>query len=105
MPKLDPPKPTTAIPELLSRPLTSLEYETAVDAISAVSRIQEAKLNPVGGATVVWRLELAAAFLADVFHQLDDAAEMNNRDAGDTHKLFADICVRRAREIYGQGGA
>ena len=106
MDKIDPPHPTTAIPELLSRPLTDLEYRAVVEALDKVAEVQTRMLNGVGGGSIALRMEMASAIMADVFQMLDDFDETygtGNSEA--TQKHLADVCVRRAFEIYGQGGA
>jgi hypothetical protein len=106
MDKIDPPRPTTRIPELLSRPLTDLEYRAVVEALVQVGEVQTRMLNSVGGGTIAWRMEMASAVLADVFHMLDDFDDTHGTtDSEAVQKHLADVCVRRAFEIYGQGGA
>jgi hypothetical protein len=103
--KIDPPHPTTVIPELQVMELSEKQYETAVMIVGAASKIQAARLNPDGGPNLRWRIELAAAFLASAIDHAISAAEANDANCEYMMDLAIDLTVRRAQEIFGQGGA
>ena len=105
MMKVDPPRPTTAIPELELQKLTDKQYHTIVEILGEAGRIQELRLDPDGGPNLRWRIEIAAAFLASALDTAREAAETNGDDPDMVMNLAADLTVRRAREIWGQGGA
>jgi hypothetical protein len=100
-----PPEPTTAITELKVLPLTPFAYQTVVEAITAAGQVQLKKLNPKGGANLRYRIELAAAFLADVLGSSYEAGLATNYDPRELVDLSLELVIRRAQEIYGQDGA
>ena len=68
--------------------------------------MQARKLNPTGGPNLRYRIELAAAFLADVMdHAYDAAIATATSDPNDLRHLAINLVIRRAEEIYGQSGA
>jgi hypothetical protein len=105
--KIDPPEPTTAIPELNAIEFTPFAYQTVVEAITAASKVQMKKLNPTGGPNLRYRIELAAAFLAHVMQHAYDSvgATGGKMDPKEFAYLAVNIVFRRAEEIYGSGGA
>jgi hypothetical protein len=103
--KLDPEKPTTAIPELSLLELTPFAYQIVVEAIDAADQVQIKRINPKGGPNLRYRIELAAAFLAHVLHFAYDAGLATGGDPKEIMHLALNLAVRRAQEIYGQDGA
>lgn len=114
--KVEPPEPTTVIPELLAMPLSEAEYRTVVQIVHYASRLQEAELNPTGGPKLRWRIEIAAAFLvAAMGHSRSASTEFSKEDklgaraAKLREKSFVnlvfDLAEKRAREIDKQGHA
>jgi hypothetical protein len=106
--KADPPLPTTQIPELNAIEFSAYAYQVVIEAIEAADRVQVKRINPSGGPNLRYRIELAAAFLAMVMDQARGGAEANKaaaREASEFVNLALNIAIRRAEEIYGQGGA
>jgi hypothetical protein len=103
--KLDPPEPTTTIPELNLIKLTPYAYETVVEAIYAADKVQIKKLNPKGGANLRFRIEIAAAFLAYVLQHAYKAGIDTDTDPKELMNLCLNLVIRRGQEIYGQDGA
>lgn len=104
--KVVPPEPTTAIPELRILPLTPFAYQTVAEAVTAASQVQAKRLNPKGGANLRYRIELAAAFLADVLGSAYEAGLATGWDEpSELVDLSLELVIRRAQEIYGQDGA
>jgi len=105
---VDPQMPTTAIPELNEIEFGAYAYQTVIEAIEAADRVQVKKINPTGGPNLRYRIELAAAFLAQVMEHAYGAGQANKADARETSdfvNLMLNVAIRRAEEIYGQGGA
>jgi hypothetical protein len=65
------------------------------------------RVNPYRdrGPTLRWRIEIAAAFLASAIDHAISAAEANDANCEYMMDLAIDLTVRRAQEIFGQGGA
>jgi hypothetical protein len=103
--KLFPAEPTTAIRELRQLPLTPYAFQVVVEAITAACVVQDERLNPTGGANLRYRIELAAAFLADVLGAAYEAGLAVDYDPVDLVDLSLELVIRRAQEIYGQDGA
>ena len=102
----DPPKPTTAIPELVAMPLHSDEFQTVAMAAITVNELLVTRLGPKGGASLRCRIELAAAvLLGAIDHGRDAALETGQMEPDAAMALVADLVRRRAMEIWGQGGA
>jgi hypothetical protein len=113
--KAVPSRPATAIPELKGH-LSAKQYQAVVEIVHFASRLQESDLNPHGGVTLRWRVEVAAAFLAAVIDHAKDAAcatakedgisdfELAFREEG-VRETMLDLAVQRAREIVRQGHA
>jgi|SRR5215831_6712569 len=105
--KMDPPMPTTVIPELNAMPLTPFAYQTVGEAIYAADQVQIKKLNPTGGPNLRFRIELTAAFLADVMEHAYESvgATGGGMDPQEFVHLAVNLVIRRAEEIYASGGA
>jgi len=113
--KVTPPLPTTKIPEL-GEHLSQAQYRACVEIVHFASRLQEKDLNPIGGPTLHWRVEAAAAFLAAVIDNAKLAARETAKEDG-LHEfvvhyreaaltdIMVDLAVKRAREIVEQGHA
>jgi hypothetical protein len=61
--------------------------------------VQLERLNPIGGANLRYRVEVAAAFLAHVMDHAYDAAVANGGDPREFTNLALNIAIRRAQEI------
>jgi hypothetical protein len=103
--KVVPSYPTTVIPELLVMELTEGGYRAVVEIVEAASRIQNERMNPTGGPNLRWRIELASAFLAAAIDHGYNAGEATKHDPEKMADLAIDLTVRRAMEIWVQGGA
>jgi hypothetical protein len=92
---------STEIPELLARPLSREEHEQVLECVGAIAPIQ------ARGMSVVARMELAAALLADTCSTAFRSAEAEgNAELGPaSYAFFEDLALRRARELYAQGRA
>jgi hypothetical protein len=103
--KLDPPEPTTTIPELNLIKLTPYAYEIVAEALLAADKVQIEKLNPKGGPNLRFRVEIAAAFLSEVMRHAYTAALDTKTEPAELINLCINLVVRRGQEIYGQDGA
>lgn len=103
--KLDPAMPTTAIPELNIIKLTPFAYYTVIQAIRAADKIQQRRLNPKGGPNLRYRVEIAAAFLAEVLRHAYTAGVDTKSNPEELANLCLNLVIRRGQEIYGQDGA
>ena len=102
----DPPKPTTAIPELVAMPLAPVEYQTVAVAANTVNDLLVSRLRDKGGASLRCRIELAAAILLGAIdHGRDAALDTGQMEPNAAMALVVDLVGRRAMEIWGQGGA
>ena len=102
----DPPKPTTAIPELVAMPLSNDEFQTVAVAANAVNELQVSRSRDKGGASLRCRIELAAAILLGaVDHGRDAALETAEMEPDAAMALVVSLVGRHAMEIWGQGGA
>ena len=99
----DPPKPTTAIPELVAMPLRSDEFQAVALAATAVNDFLVSRLRAAGGASLRCRIELAAAILLGAIDHGRAAALDTGQMAPDA--AMALVVGRRATELWGQGGA
>ena len=105
MPTMDPPKPTTAIPELVSMELRHEEYEAISAAEQAVRDLLVSRLQP-RGASLRCRIELAAAILVGAIdHGHEAAVDTGAMEPDAVMQMVVDLVGRRAMEIWGQGGA
>jgi hypothetical protein len=80
--KVTPARPTTAIPEFDEGHLSEQQYRAVVEIVDFASRLQEADLNPSGGPTLHWRVEVAAAFLAAMIDHAKLASEAFSKEEG-----------------------
>ena len=102
----EPPKPTTAIPELMAMPLSDEEFQTVALAATTVHDLLVERLRHKGGASLRCRIELAAAVLVGAIdHGRDAAIETGQMEPEALMGLVVDLVERRAMEIWGQGGA
>jgi hypothetical protein len=92
---------STEIPELLARPVSQEEHDQVLQCVRAIAPIQ------ARGMSVVARMELAAAVLADACASAYRSADAEGKpELGPArHAFFEDLAVRRARELYVQGRA
>lgn len=104
--RADPAMPTTVIPELAAVEFTPFAFQCVLEAIRAADDVQRTKLNPEGGPNLRYRVELAAAFLASAMEAARTGAEETGAiDPEVFVNLATHLVVRRAEEIFGQGGA
>jgi len=91
----------TKIPELLLSPFTEDDFALVKKCLKALSPIERQ------GMKVATRIELAATLMVSACqHGFEAAEEMGGRGQGPEFFGFVEqVIVRRAREIYGQGGA
>ena len=105
VPTIDPPRPTTVMPELASMPLRADEYQTIADAEQAVRDLLVSRLQP-RGASLRCRIELAAAILVGAIdHGRDAALDTGAMEPDAVMQMVVDLVGRRAMEVWGQGGA
>ena len=105
MPSIDPPRPTTFIPELASMPLRADEYQTIADAEQAVRALLVSRLQQ-RGASLWCRIELAAAILVGAIdHGRDATLSGGAMEPDAVLQMVVDLVGRRAMEVWGQGGA
>ena len=101
----DPPKPTTAIPELIAMPLRNHALQTVAVAANAVYELVS-RSRDKGGASLRCRIELAAAILLGAIDHCRDAAlETAEMEPDAAMALVVSLVGRHAMEIWGQGGA
>ena len=96
----DPSQWSTKIPDLLLSPFNRDDYNQVRECLDAIAPIE------ARGMTLGARIELAAALLSMACQHGYDAAE-DLGDQGDGPEMFEQtegIVLRRAREIYSQGG-
>jgi len=98
-------QPTSVIPEIRAH-LPMAEEE--LDAIEAVERCMVEKINAVhektGGTSMLLKLEIAALALMPLMDQSVEAAEDSGLDRSSVQNSMLDLVIKRAREIWGQGG-
>lgn len=95
----------TRIPELRVMPLSNYGYAVVLETITAMDDVQELRMNPTGGPNLRFRIELAAVALFSAMEHACSAVEAQGGDTDKTVNLTLNLVVRRAQEIWGQGGA
>ena len=101
----DPPKPTTAIPELVAMPLAPVEFQTVALVASTINDLLVSRLRDKGGASLGCQIEPAAILLGAIDHGRDAALDTGGMPPNAAMALVVDLVGRRAMEIWGQGGA
>ncbi len=71
---IDPPKPTTTMPERVAMPLHNDEFQTAAIAANAANEPLVSRLRNKGGGSLRCRIELVAATLLGASNHGRDAA-------------------------------
>lgn len=91
----------TRIPELLPAPFTEDDFKRVRECLKALSPIERQ------GKKLATRIELAGALMVSACqHGFEAAEEMGGRGHGaEFFRVVEQLIVRRAREIYEQGGA
>jgi hypothetical protein len=86
-------------------PLSDYGYAIILEALKAMDDVQELRMNPTGGPNLRYRIEIAAAALFSAMEHACSAVEAKGGDTDILVNLTVNLVVRRAQEIYGQGGA
>lgn len=91
----------TEIPELLASPFSQEDFDNVRQILLEIAPIEGGR--PM---SVVSRIEIAAAFLATACSHAFDAGEatLGPGSGPGAYDQAEEIVIRRAREIYGQGG-
>ena len=91
----------TRIPELLLSPFSDADFKQVKECLKALAPIERQ------GMKLATRIELAAALMVSACeHGFEAAEEMGGRGHGaEFFGAVQQLIIRRAREIYGQGGA